>query len=848
MSYAEGSKVINQLFPQSNKLANVPLLDGKRARELYKFYHETEPFFEISNKQMMQLVFAGGFTVSINSNLIKFNKKSNKRSKLTLQYLKSVENVFRISQDNTTQENDGNKGLLEELSQLISDYKLSRGKISRNISGKMKPLKNKDKEKEKKKEKGTKNNDMDSSFLSGIKNSMKNNDKDSNQSSITLNINEKIKKEIKDILTESHDYYNLYGCCPLKIYTDMNEKRKRASIPAFGLGEFRKVLNNDSLNYEVKFILDAAIFSNKFDNARKMENISVFVWPDKKPTRDGIIQSSVAKIYKEYLFLEEMRHNILDGDYEITHPPIVTTTPKESPTVNGMVERQIYADSTLGLATTEQAAYIADQARNERMEAAIEEASSSETKSTKRKREAVWRVDMANNAVIKERYNSVESGNVYQLIRGENIVHQLLPKVRALKEFIEQQNQYQDILCLLMGFPKNFITRERSIKTDQTSEQEVVLQRVLEIRNNMILFFNFYCECMFNSEMKDTIELLKDKLYIDYEFEQKVVFAYAEKIVDFSEWKSVFEMFGISNFREIRAKVDYLTKSVYEEKIFQKVKQSEEVNMVITPEEDIDIKTVVNTVIRDHILEYIKVRYQNKFSQIDQLQYENYLELSFGNTPFLSFKTIQEIQVILAHHVLLEDEEITLLRNRLGVETNNVLMKQIKKRKKKLDEEDKKLGVNPNMPAPQQNNQQNQKDKKPEGGAKPQGNKPEKKSEDKSKKEGNDKGPKEKESKDKEPKEKEGKKEGKEEKKGKSKEGESRDKGEKKDEKKDEKSESKKGDKKEGKKEDNKDNKEKNDKKEKGEKKETKEKDKEDKKEEKKDKKKEESKPKSKKK
>jgi hypothetical protein len=496
--------------------------------------------------------------------------------------------------------------------------------------------------------------------------------------------NEKIKKKLKffnadfneeimSVLTMGEHWRKMFGFCPIKIYNDNNLGRKRVSVPAYGTGSFCKVRDPLSDQFIISYRPnDVQSFSGQ--QVRPGEDYFVFVWPDKAPCGIFDYKSEIKKLWEDWYFLREAKSNFLQADYENSHQTIITTNPGKNANVDQMTAQQT-TDESIAQADQERL-YESDIGRTQRA------VNLSQINNVRKRQLDAERYDPVSGKMKVRRMNALESGHVFPMPIGEQIATAPVPKPRNMSELTAFELHYQNMVCLTMGVPYNFITNNRTFKNDQSQEQKAVFQRVIKIREDMSRFFAFVGDKLFGGESQNMVEYVLEKLKNE-KLAKKNVLSIKEKMIrDEAQWKEIFTQLDISGFESVASGLRKIAKTESEstpnETNFDTVTESQRV---------MEYNNILNKGFVDYVSKMIELDYDKRAYEIQGLVKKNILKLEFKNLPYLSFEPQQEIAYAEQSGAFTDEEFIRTLRNRVGLETDQeTLAKLVAERVKKIKE------------------------------------------------------------------------------------------------------------------------------------------------------------------
>ena len=301
------------------------------------------------------------------------------------------------------------------------------------------------------------------------------------------------QRELIELLQEALDYRDMFGLCPIKIIRDRKTGIKKPIIPEFGSGSFISIFNIKTLKTEdIVFAPNGNLINNKQEID---PSIKVFVWPGKKPsTHNKQFKSDIFTVFEEYLIIEELKKNLLDADYNSSHPTIFTQSRPDSKDLSQLTEEEVFGDADDPMLNpSEKHTYRRDLFRAKRLER-MSESINYQTKSSCDS-SLTKRVDSTNNnRIIAFKRKRMWEENIESLPEGEEMANIVIPQ--SNKNIIEFMNRYEEQVCLLIGIPKGFIAGRGKFKTDAEQETEIMRNTIIKDREDANLFYQFVYELM----------------------------------------------------------------------------------------------------------------------------------------------------------------------------------------------------------------------------------------------------------------------------------------------------------------------------------------------------------------
>ena len=321
-----------------------------------------------------------------------------------------------------------------------------------------------------------------------------------------------------DLATKILDYKNLYGMVPFKIINkkkenmaneyknstsevDNNNNKKKTTtniddkeimIPEMGTGKFiyKKEINNEITVHFLSF--------NKPNSAPKIsKNIHVFVWPGYEPSLlSNKFKSGVYKLYLNYLKLSEIEENILDADYNLTHPPLITKQKVDqlnSIKYDQLTEDEVFADSSLNkeLNPRQNITYK----RNKYFQVISKEMSNTSNTSGNT-RDFKKSLNIHTGKITLQKRTRYFEGNQKILAIGEEIEKQQLPEY-DIDLYFRFKESYQEDICHAIGVPVATTRSRTTLKATVEDEQSLLESTISGAREDVAMFFETAYELMY---------------------------------------------------------------------------------------------------------------------------------------------------------------------------------------------------------------------------------------------------------------------------------------------------------------------------------------------------------------
>lgn len=442
------------------------------------------------------------------------------------------------------------------------------------------------------------------------------------------------QNELINIFSVALDYRDMFGMCPIKIIDDPNKPgKRRVVVPQFGTGLFMQRMNPVTLNPEIVFS------PYKYNDGRPSitgntqidPTIHVFVWPGHTPHYvTNSFNSVIFKLYDTYCLYKEALENTGDADFNSSHPPLFTQVRKDTRNQGEATEQELYVEADVDESTPEERKHYKRDVSRARQLEMLQRTAHERDSSSNRKRE---RVNSSTQVVaMMKRPRTWEDR--YQIEDGEEIVQNTLPK--PVLNLSERQEKYEEEVCITMGIPKSFITRQSSgkgVKMDSVNEQHVLRVTVDSARGACSDIYDFFYG-------------LVDKDKDD---------------------RKVFKMYKEVDELENRAKIDG---RAYEDPVKgEKVKPApadssrpdtdpkaiaHQKQLSIQADTDIGLSLDEITNLRAQLDSFAKVKKRG--------------QISFPEDPFSNTVEIKDLLIITQQFALSAAEEVNIVRKRVGYE------------------------------------------------------------------------------------------------------------------------------------------------------------------------------------
>jgi hypothetical protein len=565
------------------------------------------------------------------------------------------------------------------------------------------------------------NNNLDLSILSNNesqnkkeKNSNKSKERAIEQIVKVLNKDTEYLDELKKVLQKINDYKYMFGYVPFKIVYDHYKNHKKIVIPAFGSGNFKKVLDPITFNYKIKFTTNHKYKYQNESDSSKLESIKnfhqiatsmpglngkntnmpatsslfdqdtnttslneeansdgfhVFVWQSTQITTYNDYHSVIEPLYKWYYFLKEQRKNISFGTKKLSNPIMFTKMVKEFTDIQGMTERHVTSESSISHSNQKQM-YEIDTLRQNRLEQAIDRQNDMLKSLSNNSNSFIEEYDEDTGKVKKTKVlNSFESGHTIPLPTGEDIAAPPQAKIISASEYLQYQEYFDNLVCQRVGFPKSYLTRDRTVKSDALQEEKIILQRVHDIRENMQQFYSYASKFMYEDKNRIIHKTLLESATDIHEQKKKLINAYLQSVTEISDWKNIFELlelpFDEGKIIMIRKKItDLLTPNNSNNNIQEELLQD-------------SINKTLKENISNFILDYIKEQYELQIEEINVMySSKNLVRLVFKEQA-MTTKSPVDVDAIARQGFVTEEEEITLNRTFLSLDTSPEVIKKI---------------------------------------------------------------------------------------------------------------------------------------------------------------------------
>jgi hypothetical protein len=293
-------------------------------------------------------------------------------------------------------------------------------------------------------------------------------------------LSEREQGEIRNFLSIALDYKRMFGFAPVKVVKTEN-LNQRIIIPEFGTVDF-SVMLNEQTNEVFMYYTDRN--NNTYDRKQAIENNFVYIWPGCGPTYTGEIRSPMLKLMRKYYIQEEYLENSLDADFNSAHPTVFLSIRPDAIKDYQITETDVFAeDDDDAVGPTEKRTY-----RRSLFSSMLNERKQTQHRGDKfdsQKRKTISD-DIYRLGYVKRK--RVWDDNVYDLNPDESITHQVTPT--STKEFNKLTQDYEELVCIVMGIPKTYLVRSRvSFKGEILQADRLIQQQVTACRTDAKLFF-----------------------------------------------------------------------------------------------------------------------------------------------------------------------------------------------------------------------------------------------------------------------------------------------------------------------------------------------------------------------
>ncbi len=446
------------------------------------------------------------------------------------------------------------------------------------------------------------------------------------------------EQELISLLQKALDYRDMFGLCPVKLVREKSTGRIRPVIPEFGTGAFVLVLTLETLQTHVIFVPypSKEPFGTSIDSTKSLEALSlrVYVWPGHEPSLLGQrLKSKISVLFEEYLAVEELKGNALDGDWEATHPTIFTQSKHVTGDMSALTEEETFADADCpALNLGEKQTYRRDIFRSRRMEiftkrsnvqTQIQESGTNEG-TMKRK------IDPRTMNIVEAKRKRVWEDNIEPLPAGEEMASQPFPKPRS--DFLAWRATYEETVCLEIGIPKSYaLGHAAKFKSDAEQQQDIVRSTVESDREDVEMFYQWIYNISYRRE--DNATILNALLNVD---------AKKKDAIQNNARDAVKKLKGVKKNLKRIASMPHRVELVFAEDPFPKSVDLAAVTMgsereAITPHEEINLirnRLLLEKV--DETDELVKIRSEQRRMTREQaeIQHKNFKkEISMTPTP-----------------------------------------------------------------------------------------------------------------------------------------------------------------------------------------------------------------------
>ena len=322
---------------------------------------------------------------------------------------------------------------------------------------------------------------------------------------ITLNSDHE-RDELETLFKRALDYRDMFGMVPMKFRPKGRASAGKPSmyIPPFGSGRF--ILEYDPVNLGTEVVYEVLApqhphrtGDNRQRNRPVTKVLDVFVWPGHEP--DIVSQkfrSKIAGLMEQYVENRELHTNLLDADWRLAHPVLITQARPDSRSLQELTEEEAFGapDDASIMGARERNSYNRDVHRAIRTETTAAEMNAASMSGVATQRGANRHsVDPNTMLMMPGQRAATWDGGLYNIPHGEEMAKGISPQSRS--DLMALQILYEETVCLAMGTPRAFITGGVSAaraKGDTDHLRAIVRTAVLKDRADINLFYTWAYE------------------------------------------------------------------------------------------------------------------------------------------------------------------------------------------------------------------------------------------------------------------------------------------------------------------------------------------------------------------
>ncbi len=324
-----------------------------------------------------------------------------------------------------------------------------------------------------------------------------------------------VQLELLALLNKCLAYRDMFGFCPIKIFMDQ-QGRRRATIPEFGTGHF--VLLYDTKNHQSKVVFVSKrsasdFYPTSYQKVKPEKNVYVFVWPDGQPSlNENGFRSRIFLLLERYYELREYSDNALYADANSSHPTIFSQRRADAKKMSEYTETELFGEFSCGgdlqIDAEEQRGYRRNVMRSRAMEYSLSHTSGGGFDANFTRK----RVDETTGRVTEFNRKAVWEDHMYILPEGEEMARTIFPQSRS--DLLQIKNEFIDIVCLTLGFPRSFIQGigHSRFKTDSNEEIARMRSTIRSDRADCEMFYQFVYQMMYGeNDNKNLVTALMQK-------------------------------------------------------------------------------------------------------------------------------------------------------------------------------------------------------------------------------------------------------------------------------------------------------------------------------------------------
>lgn len=340
-----------------------------------------------------------------------------------------------------------------------------------------------------------------------------------------LDLDSEDERTKRDILMEALDWKKMFGFCPIKRKYNKTSKQVEFEIPEFGTGIFVFVFDNESsINAKIEFIpfkrnrntdegkkkrkrdnnsdrdpssiqrmlsVGGPIPYSDFDLKSNGNKYGVFVWPGLKPTTyNGALKTVGSKLYSIYVDLQNLKKNLHTAD-NINSMPLTVIKKAVIPVgnISEMTESEIYGDDEIDeVSTGEAKIYKRDKLAAIMMEQKTDELNGARAANPQDNVQVGFNSKTNTHTYIDKR-GVFDDDNKIRLNEGESL--DKIATATSTPSYFELKKDYEELVGRSMGVNKEMLGKSSKLKANAEQGRETLEISVKDERSAAALFYQW---------------------------------------------------------------------------------------------------------------------------------------------------------------------------------------------------------------------------------------------------------------------------------------------------------------------------------------------------------------------